>query len=204
MSSFVVGFNPSFHSGSKIYSDGPVPAAIHMRLWSTTGFLQMFVTNIRIGMFVQTSCLPRAWSICCVICTTCICSIVIRSHMDVMKTISDSVSAGIVIRFADRIFVCSSCSSIGASCEIVVVMLTSVPLPSRAMGVECSSTILHCMGNMPRMHLSIKVILCKKLTVMFWKVPIQNRAGRSPIWRKSEIKQCILITSFVIVLKLRH
>lgn len=96
-------FSPSLCSGFKIHSSGLVTKTIHMCLGSTKGFFKKFVINMWNWMFVRTSSISRAESICCISFAVFVLFMYIRPHFDSLTTTGESGSAGIVMTFAAQI-----------------------------------------------------------------------------------------------------
>lgn len=131
---------------------------INICLWSAMASFEKFVTNIRKWTFLWASCVPRMCSFPCMGLGVCICSIVIRPHIDGTTTADDSSSVMRAMSFAAWIVVCSFCSLVGPLHDNIFITLATVPPPSIVTGAKCSSSILRSMGNISRMCLSIYII----------------------------------------------
>lgn len=176
----------------------------------------MKVTNIWYGTFVYTSWIALLRSLRCVRLLLCIFSAVKSPHSDALITISDPLSAGVVMRFASRLVACSFCSSKGTSCNNIVVTLASVPLYSKASGEEGSDAFWCSIRNIPRMHLSINVLGSKTFTAMWqwmsyfkaekqvkrklWTIPNETRPCKSPISTTTGIRRWVKFICSVVAL----
>lgn len=125
---------------------------MHLCLWSTAGFFEILVANTRSEAFVQTTCIPPAGSICCVVLAFWIRSIVLRPYFHVTATTSCSVSARKVINLEVRSVPGLSCSIISVLQHNIMVRLACVALPRIATRAQCSGSFLRSKGNISRMH----------------------------------------------------
>lgn len=124
----------------------------------------------------------------------------LRPHFDVTTPTGESVSATIVMSFATGIVACFFCSSIGASSDIIMVMLSSIPLPSSAAGADWSGTILRSLVNISWMLPSLCVVPSQRILpenpAMFWTISNQVRICKSPICTTREITYWTIITFY--------
>lgn len=144
--------NHVIRSGSKIHIGRSVPKSILTLLCSRSGFFEMFVTYIRKDLFMRIAYKPRAVIKLCVGLDVFICSIVIRTHLDIKTTDGESVSAVIAMSLATWIPSCFSCLPTETSCDSIDVSLTSVPDPISSGGVKGSGANLCSTAVIPPMH----------------------------------------------------
>lgn len=99
----------SFYLWFSIHWCKPVPKVVHMCLWSTKGFLDLFVTKIWNALFVWASDKLCAGISPHIRLAPHIRSTAIIPHVDAMRNPGDSVSCRIMMTFTAGTVVCLSC-----------------------------------------------------------------------------------------------
>lgn len=151
-----VGSNLAFHSDPTLVSSGPVPKALQMYFWSTTGVFEMLVLNFRNWTFCASFFYASCGNTDCVSLVFCIHSTVTRPHLWVTTTTIAYIFTRMVMRFALGLVACSVFSSSRPPCDNFVFCLSVVDALSIATGAECSGAILRFMRYSSNVAVNIR------------------------------------------------